>query len=157
MFQTLAWIVICLLVGSAGSYVTMPEIQGWYQTIQKPVWNPPNWIFGPMWTCLYILMGIAAARVWNKRKQTSTGPAMMLFAVQLLVNAAWSFIFFGAHQIGFAFAECTLLWFLILLTAKAFSKIDPLAAALMLPYLCWVSFAAFLNFTIWQLNQYSGT
>lgn len=157
MFQTLAWIVICLLVGSAGSYVTMPEIQGWYQTIQKPVWNPPNWIFGPMWTCLYILMGIAAARVWNKRKQTSTGPAMMLFAVQLLVNAAWSFIFFGAHQIGLAFAECFLLWLLILLTAKAFSKIDPLAAALMLPYLCWVSFAAFLNFTIWQLNQYSGT
>lgn len=152
MVQTLIFVGICLLTGSISSYVTMPEIQGWYQTIQKPLWNPPAWIFGPVWTCLYVLMGIAAGRVWNRRKDFQAGPALILFAAQLLVNGAWSILFFGVHRMDFAFADCVLLWLLIILTAKAFWEIDKTASVLMVPYFLWVSFAACLNFALWQLN-----
>ena len=145
-------IAITLLVGFFGSFFTISEIGSWYQTIQKPSWNPPNGIFGPVWTTLYILMGISLFLVWRSsvsQKRT----AIILFSLQLVLNFFWSFIFFKQHQIDFAFAEILALWLMILLTIFAFGRINKLAAWLLVPYISWVSFAAILNFTIWQLNK----
>lgn len=153
MISYLFFIGICVLTGAIGSFATMPEIQGWYQGIQKPLWTPPSGIFGPVWTLLYILMGIAAARVWKKRSVRPVTAAMIVFAVQLILNGAWSFIFFGAHRPDFAFAEIILLWLMIILMVKVFWSIDKPAAGLMAPYLLWVSFASCLNFAIWQMNR----
>ena len=149
-------ISICLplLIGFTSSYFTVTEIGSWYQTVQKPSWNPPNWIFGPIWTTLYILMGIAFFLVWKsnvageiKRK------AIILFIIQLVLNFFWSFIFFDQHQIGIAFIEILFLWLMILFTIFAFARISKPAAWLLVPYISWVSFAAILNFTIWNLNS----
>ena len=145
-------LAIPLVIGFSGSFFTTSEIANWYQTIQKPSWNPPNWIFGPVWTTLYILMGISLFLVW-KSSASQKRIAIILFALQLLLNFFWSFIFFKQHQIGFAFAEILALWLIILLTIFAFAGINKLAAWLLVPYISWVSFAAILNFTIWQLNK----
>jgi len=149
-------IAICLplLVGFTSSFFTITEIGSWYQTIQKPSWNPPNWIFGPVWTTLYILIGIAFFLVWKSHDEREIKKtAIILFAVQLVLNFFWSFIFFNQHQIGLAFAEILALWLMILLTIFAFARISKPAAWLLVPYISWVSFAAILNFTIWQLNK----
>lgn len=121
----------------------------WYQTLEKPAWNPPPWIFGPVWTALYLMMAIAAWLVW---KCQGWKLALSLYIIQLLLNAAWSPIFFGAHQLGLAFAEILFLWAAILATLLSFHRISKPAAWLLAPYLAWVSFAAFLNFTLWRLN-----
>ena len=147
-------ILIPLAVGFTASLFTTPEIPGWYQTIQKPFWNPPAYVFAPVWTSLYIMMGIALFLVW---KNEASNPALkrkaiLLFIVQMLLNFLWSFIFFNQHQIGLAFAEIVLLGLFILLTIFAFAGINKVAAWLLVPYICWVSFAGILNFTIWQLN-----
>jgi len=141
-----------LLIGFSGSLFTISEIENWYQTLQKPSWNPPNWLFGPVWTALYVLMGISLFLVWRSAaSQKST--AIILFALQLVLNFFWSFIFFKEHQPGFAFAEILVLWLMILLTIFSFGRINKVAAWLLVPYMSWVSFAAVLNFTIWQLNK----
>lgn len=145
----LAWIVICLAAGGLGAWATTPEIEGWYTTIEKPSWNPPDYVFGPVWTTLYVLMGVAAWRVWTR---ATTGKSLWLFAVQLLLNVAWSWIFFRWHQPGWAFAEIVVLWAAIVATTTAFYRKDVWAAVLMAPYLAWVTFAAVLNFAIWRLN-----
>jgi len=145
-------LAIPLLIGFSGSFFTVSEIGSWYQTIQKPSWNPPNWIFGPVWTTLYVLMGISLFLVWRSTT-FQKGVAIILFSIQLVLNFFWSFIFFKQHQIGFAFAEILALWLMILLTIFAFGRINKLAAWLLVPYISWVSFAAILNFTIWQLNK----
>jgi len=145
-------LAIPLLIGFSGSYFTISEIGSWYQTIQKPSWNPPNWIFGPVWTTLYVLMGISLFLVWRST-DSQKGAAIILFTLQLVLNFFWTFIFFKQHQIGFAFAEILALWLMILLTIFAFGRINKLAAWLLVPYISWVSFAAILNFTIWQLNK----
>ena len=152
MINVLVWIALCLSVGFAGSWATLPEIAGWYQEIQKPLWNPPNWIFGPVWTTLYVLMGIAASRIWNKRKEVNVRLPLTLFGVQLFLNLCWSLIFFRAHMLLGALIEVAVLWAAIFLTAKSFWKIDRAAGYLLLPYLMWVSFAGFLNFVIWRIN-----
>lgn len=147
-------VAIPLLVGGTSGFFTVTGIESWYQTIQKPAWNPPNYIFGPVWTTLYALMGIALFLVWK-----STGPqaikktAILLFAVQLVFNFFWSIIFFKLQQPGWAFLEMIGLWLFILLTILAFSKVDKIAAWLLVPYISWVSFAAILNYTIWKLNS----
>ncbi|HEU4574107.1 MAG TPA: TspO/MBR family protein [Chitinophagaceae bacterium] len=146
-------IAIPLLIGITGGLFTSAEIPGWYQTIRKPSWNPPSWLFGPVWTILYILMGIALFLIWKSAADSSVkNTAMYLFAAQMIFNFFWSFIFFRQHQIGWAFAEIVALWLLILLTIFAFGKISSAAAWLLVPYIAWVSFAAILNFTIWRLN-----
>lgn len=124
----------------------------WYAGLAKPTWNPPNWIFGPVWTLLYTLMAVAAWRVWRKAGFKNAGPALALHAGQLLLNAAWSWLFFGLHRMDLAFAEILVLWAAILATALAFRRHDRVAAWLMAPYLAWVSFAAVLNFTLWRMN-----
>jgi tryptophan-rich sensory protein len=147
------FIVLCLGAGALGAIATTPEIEGWYRTIDKPVWNPPDWIFGPVWTTLYVLMAVAAWLVWRPAGFGAAALPLTLFAVQLLLNIAWSLIFFGLHQPGWAFAELVLLWLAIAATTAVFFRCSQLAGCLMLPYLAWVSFAAVLNFTIWRLNS----
>jgi len=147
-------ILVCEAAGAIGGLATASSVRTWYATLAKPPFNPPAWIFGPVWTALYALMGVAAWLVW--RKGLGAGgvrPALALFGVQLLLNVAWSFIFFGLHSPMYAFFELILLWLAILATAFAFAKVAPLAAILLVPYILWVSFAGVLNFYIWILNR----
>ncbi len=147
-------VALPLVVGGLSGFFTVTGVESWYQTINKPAWNPPNWIFGPVWTTLYILMGISLFLVWRENAADGAKKyALILFAAQLLLNFFWSFIFFSQQQPGWAFAEIVLLWLLIVLTIFAFARINNLAAWLLVPYISWVSFAAILNFTIWQLNK----
>jgi tryptophan-rich sensory protein len=147
------FIAICLGAAALGAIATTPEIDGWYRTIEKPSWNPPNWIFGPVWTTLYILMAIAAWLVWRPAGFAAASTPLTLFALQLALNIAWSWIFFGLHQPGWAFAEIVLLWLAIAATTAAFFRSSQVAGWLLTPYLAWVSFASVLNFTIWRLNS----
>ena len=129
-----------------------PSPGEWYASLVKPTFTPPGWIIGLVWFVLYTFMGIAAWRVWRQGGFTGARRALTLFLVQLALNAAWTYIFFGLQSPGLALAEIMLLWGLILLTIMAFWKVDLVAGGLMLPYWLWVSFAAFLNFSIWRLN-----
>jgi translocator protein len=147
-------IAIPLAVGFTSGFFTITGVGSWYQTIQRPSWNPPGWIFGPVWTTLYIMMGIALYLIWKAEVSTSLkNYAILLFTLQLVFNFFWSFIFFNQQQPGWAFAEIVALWVLILFTIFAFAKINNLAAWLLVPYISWVSFAAILNYTIWKLNS----
>lgn len=131
---------------------TNPEIDGWYKTVIKPDWNPPSWVFGPVWTTLYILMGISAWLIWQRAGFKGGAFPLSLFAVQLILNIAWSWIFFNMHQIGGAAIEIVILWFAILATMIAFFQRSTLAGLLLLPYLGWVTFATVLTWTLWRLN-----
>ena len=144
-------LLIPLAVGAISGYFTTTGVNGWYAAAAKPAFNPPNWIFGPVWTTLYALMGIALYLVW-KTDAPARQTAVILFGVQLALNFAWSFIFFSLKQPGWAFAELLLMWVMILLTIFAFGKISSLAAWLLVPYISWVSFAGVLNYFIWKLN-----
>ena len=147
-------IALPLTVGFTSSFFTITGIGSWYQTIQKPSWNPPNWIFGPVWTTLYIMMGIALYLIWKSDAAIRVkNNAILLFAFQLVLNFFWAIIFFDQHQPGWAFLEIVFLWILILLTIFAFAKISYLSAWLLVPYIAWVSFAAILNYTIWRMNS----
>ena len=124
----------------------------WYASLKKPSWNPPAWLFGPVWTALYTLMAVAAWLVWRRGGWAAQRRPLLLFLLQLALNAAWTPLFFGLHQPGLAFAEIVLLWLAIAATLTAFGSVSRAAAALLAPYLAWVSFAAVLNFTLWRLN-----
>jgi translocator protein len=142
-----------LLVGGIAGYFTSSEIKSWYLLLKKPSWNPPNYIFGPVWTTLYLLMGYAFYRIWvSKASVEMKNWAIGLFVIQLILNFFWSFIFFKHHHLGLAFIEIIAMWVAIFCTIIAFSKIDKTAAWLLVPYISWVSFATILNYTIWQLN-----
>ena len=125
----------------------------WYFALNKPSWNPPGFLFGPVWSTLYTLMGIAAWLVWKRGGWPTQKRPLALFLLQLALNALWTPLFFGAHLMGPALAEMTLLWLAIAATIAAFLPVSKTAAALLVPYLLWVSFAAFLNFTLWRLNS----
>jgi benzodiazapine receptor len=147
------FIAICLLTGALGGWVTSQSVVEWYPTLIKPAWNPPAWVFAPVWTTLYVLMAVAAWLVWKKTPRGSgIRLALVLFFIQLALNCLWSFLFFGARSPGWAFVDIIVLLAALAATNWAFFKHSRLAGALMLPYLAWVSFAAFLNFAIWQLN-----
>jgi len=150
LFVLLSFLVFTLTVGFLAGQVTAPNIPSWYNALAKPSFNPPSWVFAPAWTALYVLMAVAAWRVW--RLKGFRTPALGLWLVQLGLNFAWSFIFFGAHAPAPAFAELILLWLAIGATLVAFRRIDRLADWLLVPYLAWVSFAGVLNFWVWQLN-----
>lgn len=146
------FIGLCLAVGALGGWVTADNVKTWYPTIARPSFTPPNWLFGPVWTVLYVLMGVAAWRVWCRASpRTRQGP-LALFALQLALNLGWSVVFFGAHRIGGAVVIIVTLEATILATVIAFRRIDRLAAALLLPYAAWVAFATVLNIAIWRLN-----
>jgi benzodiazapine receptor len=146
-------IVLCLGAGALGAVATTPEIEGWYQTIAKPLWTPPDYVFGPVWTTLYVLMAIAGWLVWKRTGFKSAMMPLTLFAAQLVLNIAWSWIFFGLHEPGWAFAEIVILWPAIVATTLAFFGSSKIAGWMMVPYLAWVSFATVLNFAIWRLNS----
>ena len=153
IFKLVIAVVVSELAGVIGSVFTVPAIPTWYATLVKPALNPPGWIFGPVWTTLYLLMGVAAFLVWRKGlQQPQIKKALGIFAIQLTLNALWSIIFFGLHNPGIALAEIIMLWFAIIWTITAFFKISRPAAYLLLPYILWVSFAAYLNYAIWALN-----
>ena len=145
-------VTICLGAGGLGAAATTPEIDGWYMTIEKPSWNPPDYIFGPVWATLYIMMAVAAWLVWKPEGFKGAATTLTLFAAQLGLNVAWSWIFFGMHQPGWAFVEIVILWLAIVATTIAFFQKSKIAGGLMVPYLAWVSFASVLNFAIWRLN-----
>ncbi|MDE2001083.1 MAG: tryptophan-rich sensory protein [Patescibacteria group bacterium] len=155
IFRLIAAVAVCELAGALGVLATTPAIPGWYAGLVKPALNPPSWVFGPVWTTLYLLMGIALWMIWEKwdvDAQLRTN-ALMVFAAQLVLNACWSFIFFGAQLTGAAFLELFALWYLISATIVSFAKISRKAAWLLLPYFLWVSFALYLNGAIWLLNR----
>jgi tryptophan-rich sensory protein len=145
----LAFIFLALLVGGAATFFTEPAIAGWYAGLIKPDFNPPNWLFAPVWTALYVMMGIAAARVW---KQTGLGIEIQAWAAQLVLNFCWSAIFFSFHLIGAALGEMAALWLAVAATMILFWRKDRVAGLLFVPYLAWVSFAFALNLAIWRFN-----
>lgn len=146
-------VVGSLGAGFVGSLFTMSQVDLWYATLVRPELAPPNWVFGPVWTTLYVLMGVAAFLVWRRGiHRKGARFALTVFVLQLIVNAAWSIVFFGMEAVGGALIVIALLWVLILLTMFLFSRISKLAALLLLPYLAWVSFASYLNYMIMVLN-----
>jgi len=148
-------VAICLAVGYLSSNVTQSSIKTWYPTIEKPVFNPPNWVFAPVWTLLFILMGIAAGRVWNQFESNKelVKKGLLFFAVQLALNALWSYLFFGLQNIFLALIEIILLWLVIFETYLIFKQIDKKASYLLIPYLGWVGFATVLTGSIYWLNR----
>ena len=150
----LIFVLVCELAGFIGSVFTTPSIPGWYAGLAKPPFNPPNWVFAPVWTILYAMMGISAYLVYEKRQgRKDVGRALTIFASQLGLNVAWSIVFFGAHQILGAVIVIVLLWALILATIWLFSRISRAAAYLLIPYILWVSFASVLNISLYTLNR----
>jgi tryptophan-rich sensory protein len=148
-------LIVCLMVGYSASVVTRPSVETWYPTLVKPIFNPPNWIFMPMWTLLYILMAVAAGLVWDKIKEQNAEvkKALGFFLIQLTLNAIWSYLFFGLKNPMLALIEIALLWLMIYETYLKFIKINKIAAYLLIPYMAWVAFAAVLNASIWWLNK----
>lgn len=152
IFKLLGYIVLCEAVGGVGALVTGPNITSWYAVLARPVLSPPNWIFAPVWTLLYALMGIALYLVLQTPSSARRTHALYLFGVQLILNALWSGIFFGLHLLGIALVEIILMWLAIVATIYFFAKISRTATWLLVPYVLWVSFAAYLNYSLWVLN-----
>jgi translocator protein len=151
--RLLVAIVASELAGVAGSLFTIPSISTWYAALTKPALTPPSWLFGPVWTTLYLLMGIAAFLAWKKGlQQKEVRVALSLFGIQLILNVLWSVVFFGLHDPLLAFVNIILLWIAIICTMVAFRKVSPSAFYLLIPYILWVSFAAYLNLAIVMLN-----
>jgi benzodiazapine receptor len=153
-----ARLIVCLgvtfIVAAVGSIFTREAVSGWYANLNKPIFNPPSWLFGPVWTVLYLLMGVAVFLVWQKgygNRQVRI--AIWLYALQLVLNGLWSPIFFGLKMPFLAFCEILLLWVAIVLTIRAFARVSLASALLLAGYIAWVSFAAVLNFSIWMLNR----
>lgn len=145
----IGWIALSFVPSVTGALVSTG---GWYAALDKPSWNPPSWIFGPVWTTLYLLMGIAAWLVWSRGGWSEQRRPLTWFVVQLALNALWTPLFFGLHWLGVATLEIVLLWIAIVVTLASFARVSRLAALLLAPYLAWVSFAAVLTFTIWRMN-----
>ncbi|AWG25085.1 TspO/MBR family protein [Flavobacterium kingsejongi] len=147
-------VVICVAIGLLSSIATQSSISTWYPTLNKPSFNPPNWIFAPVWTVLYIMMGIAAGLVWHQKYlyPSAVKKALWVFGIQLFLNALWSILFFGKNDPLLALVDIIFLLLFILLTISYFYKIRPIAGYLLIPYLLWVSFATALNASIWWLN-----
>lgn len=153
----LASLVLCFGVAFLGGRWTATEIPGWYRTLVRPAIAPPNWVFAPVWTLLYLTMAIAAWMVAQAAPSPERTTALALFVVQLALNLAWSWIFFRQHALGMALAEVVLLWIAIGATIAAFRLVVPWAAALMLPYWAWVTFATALNAAFWRVNSAPGS
>lgn len=149
VFGLIGWLLLCYAAASLGA-VFMPG--EWYAALNKPAWNPPGWIFGPVWSALYTMMAVAAWLVWRRGGFAAQRWPLGLFLVQLVFNAVWTPLFFGLHRTGLAFVEILLMWLAIAWTLAAFWRVHRVAAWLLAPYLLWVGFAAVLNGTLWWLN-----
>ncbi len=153
VFQLITAVAVSELAGIVGSVFTVSSIPTWYAGLVRPDFAPPNWLFGPVWTTLFAFMGIAAFLVWKKGLQhRDVKIALGIFVVQLAFNTLWSIMFFGLRSPGVALIEIVLLWLAILATIITFAKISKTAAWLLMPYILWVSFAGYLNYSIWMLN-----
>jgi len=152
MIKLIASIVICQLAGIIGAFFTTPSISGWYASLNKPFFNPPSWLFGPVWILLYLLMGVSLYLVWSQKNQAGKKLALTIFAIQLGLNSFWSIVFFGLQLPWVAFLEILVLLFFIVLTIVKFFPISKISAYLLIPYLLWVSFASLLNLYIVKLN-----
>ena len=155
LFQWVAlalFLILCLGTAGLGAAATNLSVGTWFAALEKPSWNPPNWVFGPVWTTLYVGMAVAAWLVWRRKGLVDVSLPLILFGVQLFLNAAWSALFFGMRNPGIAFADILLLWLAIAATVVTFGRVSSLAATLLVPYLAWVSFATVLNWSIWRLN-----
>jgi benzodiazapine receptor len=144
------WLAASFAAGWIGSRYMPGE---WYASLAKPSWNPPNAVFGPVWSALYVLMGVSAWLVWRRAGFSGAGAGLVLFFVQLILNALWSYLFFGLHRPAFAFVDIVVLWAVILAVVVLFWQVQRVSAALLLPYLAWVGFASYLNFVLWRLNS----
>ena len=147
-----AFLILTFAACALGGWATSSSVASWYPALHKPAWNPPSWIFGPVWTALYITIGEAAWLVWRRRAERPIRPAMTAWAVQLALNAGWSIVFFGLRQPGWAVVEISALWCAIAVTIALFARHSRGAAILLMLYLAWVSFATVLNVAIWRLN-----
>jgi benzodiazapine receptor len=150
LFGLAGWLVLCFGAAAVGARFMPGE---WYAGLKKPSWNPPGWIFAPVWTALYTMMAVAAWLIWKRGGFAVQRTALLLFLLQLFFNALWSWLFFGRHQPALAFVDILLLWLSLLATTVAFWRINNIAGLLLVPYLLWVSFAAGLNFALWRLNR----
>jgi tryptophan-rich sensory protein len=153
LLKLLAAVALPLIVGGVSGFATAGAIPGWYANLNKPFFNPPNWIFGPVWTLLYILMGVSFYLIWTGEAHALKNKAMLLFGVQLFLNFWWSIIFFYFQRMDIALVEILLMWASILWMILLFKEIKPVAGYLQIPYLCWVSFATLLNASLWWLNR----
>jgi benzodiazapine receptor len=144
-------LIICLSAGLIGSLLTAPAIPVWYAALEKPFFTPPDWLFAPVWTSLFVLMSISATLVWRSG-HTETRNALGIFSVQLILNALWSWAFFGLRSPFAGLIEIVFLWIAIIITIKAFFRISRTAGYLLIPYILWVTLALLLNFFIWRLN-----
>lgn len=149
----MACLIIPLIIGSISGFITANEIGTWFTTLKKPSFNPPNYLFGPVWALLYILMGISLYIIWTSPKSKERKKALQGFGLQLFFNFWWSILFFSFHLLFVAVIDILLLWIFLVYTIKLFKDIKPLASYLNLPYLLWVSFASVLNISIWWLNR----
>jgi tryptophan-rich sensory protein len=145
-------VLVCFVAAGVGVLAMKRGLVEWYPSLAKPSWTPPNWVFGPVWTFLYLTMGVAAWLVWRRAGWAAAAIPLTLFAAQLALNALWTPLFFGLHRPDLAFADIVVLWLAIVAATVAFWRVTPSAAILMLPYLAWVSFASALNFAIWRMN-----
>ncbi|MFT7183853.1 MAG: benzodiazapine receptor [Oceanicoccus sp.] len=152
IFPIIISILIAQAAGFIGAIFTFSSVDTWYLTLNTPSWNPPSWVFGPVWTTLYTLIGISAYLIWRNKDKIKKKLALQVYGIHLVFNALWTILFFGLKNPGFAFAEILILLSLIITTIVLFWRIDKRASYLLLPYLGWVTFASYLNFTIWQLN-----
>jgi tryptophan-rich sensory protein len=148
----LGWFVLCFAVAWVGSSITTPEIGSWYAGLAKPSWTPPNGVFGPVWSILYLCMAVSAWLVWRQNGFRGSANPWTAFGIQLVLNVGWSLCFFGLHKPGVAFLDIVLLWLAILMTIVLFWRRSTPAGILLLPYLLWVSFASVLNYAIWRMN-----
>lgn len=146
------FLLLAFLAAGIGSLATFTSVDTWYATLRKPSWNPPSWVFGPVWTTLYVLMAIATWRVWRAESSNGARLVVRLYGAQLGLNALWSVLFFGLHRPGAALIDVVVLWLVLIRMLVRFRETDTLAGLLWIPYVLWVSFAAVLNAAIWELN-----
>jgi len=146
------FVALCFAVAAAGGAVTATSVETWYAGLAKPPFNPPDWVFGPVWTALYLMIAVAGWRVWRRRSESGAWLALGAWGVQLSLNLSWSMLFFGARMIGAALVEIAVLLAAILITAALFWRIDRIAGVLLVPYTAWVGFATVLNAALWRLN-----
>jgi tryptophan-rich sensory protein len=147
-----AFVVVCLAISALGGWATAKSVATWYATLNKPAFNPPNWVFAPVWTTLYPMIAVAGWRVWRARGFAGARSEMSVYALQLALNLAWSLVFFGARAVGAALVEIVALLAAIVVNVRLFRRIDRVAGVLLLPYAAWVSFATVLNAALWQMN-----
>ena len=144
------WLVLCLAASGTAFFVSTG---GWYASLRKPAWNPPSWLFGPVWTLLYVMMAVAAWLVWREGGWEKQSRPLGLFVFQWLLNVLWTPLFFGMHRAGLAYIEIVALWCVLTATLGLFWRVKKTAGLLLVPYLVWVTFAAALNFTLWHMNR----